>query len=133
MDVRDINHKWWDSFDEKKMECSILFDEGEGILIVFVIPVKYAVCGTCDGRGKHVNPNIDRGGLSAEDLAEDPDFAEAYFDGAYDVLCNECNGKRVVPVPVDHLDAQLQEAYDERVQSMYDTAREIEHERKYGL
>lgn len=62
-----------------------------------VEPKGYAVCPTCEGRGSHVNPSIDSHGLTAEDFAEDPDFEEAYFSGAYDVRCAECHGKRVVP------------------------------------
>lgn len=58
---------------------------------------QFAVCPTCEGRGSHVNPSIDSQGLSAEDFAEDPDFEEAYFSGAYDMPCSECHGQRVVP------------------------------------
>jgi hypothetical protein len=61
------------------------------------IPFAWAVCGICQGRGRHVNPAIDAGGLSREDFDEDPDFAEGYFSGRYDVTCSECNGRRVVP------------------------------------
>jgi hypothetical protein len=61
------------------------------------LPMKWAVCGVCRGNGKHVNPSIDAGGISAEAFNEDPDFAEAYMDGTYDVTCNRCRGKRVVP------------------------------------
>ena len=57
----------------------------------------FAVCPTCEGKGSHVNPSIDAHGLSSEDFAEDPDFAEDYFSGAYDVPCAECGGQRVVP------------------------------------
>jgi len=68
-------------------------------VIEITIPGKYEVCPRCDGSGKHVNPAIDGNGLSSEDFAEDPDFKEAYFSGAYDVICSECHGKRVVPIP----------------------------------
>jgi len=57
---------------------------------------KYIVCPTCEGEGKTVNPNIDAHGLSAEDFREDPDFAEDYLSGLYDVTCRACHGKRVV-------------------------------------
>ena len=43
---------------------------------VLTVPAKFEVCPTCRGRGKHVNPNIDDRGISAEDFEEDPDFAE---------------------------------------------------------
>lgn len=59
-------------------------------------PKAFAICPTCDGRGKHVNPSIDSNGLP-DDFASDPDFMEDYMGGAYDVHCAECGGKRVVP------------------------------------
>lgn len=58
---------------------------------------KFAVCPTCEGAGKHVNPSIDAHGIGADEFNEDPDFADAYFSGAYDVACVECKGLRVVP------------------------------------
>jgi hypothetical protein len=61
------------------------------------IPFRWAVCGVCDGRGKHVDPAIDCGGLTRADFDDDPDFAEAYQGGRYDVTCGECHGRRVVP------------------------------------
>lgn len=60
-----------------------------------LLPAKRIVCPRCDGTGKHVNPNIDGHGLSVEDFAEDPDFAESYFSGVYNVRCETCNGNNV--------------------------------------
>lgn len=62
-------------------------------------PAKFKVCHGCDGKGTHVNCSIDGNGLTAEDFAEDPDFAESYFNGDYDVRCETCKGQRVVAVP----------------------------------
>lgn len=62
------------------------------------LPVKYEVCDLCEGRGKYVNPSIDAHGISAEEFAEDPDFAEEYFRGSYDVPCGQCKGQRVMAV-----------------------------------
>ena len=44
------------------------------------------------------NPSIDAGGISQEVFNEDPDFAESYFRGDYDVTCAECKGNKVVSV-----------------------------------
>ena len=60
------------------------------------LPAVRIVCPLCDGRGTHVNPAIDGHGLSHEDFAADPDFAESYFAGVYDVRCEYCHGARVV-------------------------------------
>ncbi len=95
MDSREINHQWYESFDEKSMTLTVPNYETDEMV---ELPAKFEVCSTCEGRGKHVNPSIDSRGLSAEDFAEDPDFAEDYFNGTYDVACVECKGKRVVPV-----------------------------------
>lgn len=58
----------------------------------------WAICPLCSGHGKHVNPSIDASGISAEDFAEDPDFAEEYFSGGYDVTCAQCQGRGSVVV-----------------------------------
>lgn len=58
--------------------------------------VKWILCPVCEGDGKTVNPDIDSNGLTAEDFREDPDFAENYWSGMYDITCRGCNGHRVV-------------------------------------
>jgi len=52
----------------------------------------WIICPACRGNGTHVNPNIDAGGISAEDFYDDPDFMEQYMDGTYDVACDKCHG-----------------------------------------
>ena len=64
----------------------------------FKFPCTFEVCGTCQGRGTHVNPSIDAHGISREEFDEDPDFRDDYMSGLYDIQCNECQGRRVVPV-----------------------------------
>ena len=128
MDRRE-RKPWYHSFDEKRMMFTLETGEGEDI----EIPAKYEVCGTCDGKGRHVNPSIDSHGITREDFDEDPDFAEGYFNGDYDVPCNECHGNRVAPV-VDEGRAtpeQVKAAYDK----MEDDANyyaECEAERRMG-
>lgn len=56
------------------------------------------VCGRCNGTSKIVHPSVDSHGISEQEFAEDPDFAEDYWSGAYDILCPECKGQNVVPV-----------------------------------
>jgi hypothetical protein len=50
------------------------------------------ICPICDGDGTHVNPSIDAHGLSREDFDDDPDFAEDYMRGVYNVACQTCGG-----------------------------------------
>lgn len=61
------------------------------------VPFVYEVCPLCQGRGTHKNPSIDCCGLTREDFDDDPDFREDYASNLYDVPCNQCYGKRVVP------------------------------------
>lgn len=86
-----------DGFDEKAMTVTYAILDEDGDEETVTLPAKFEVCGTCNGKGRHVNPSIDAHGLSAEDFAEDPSFKEDYFTGVYDVDCAECGGKRVVP------------------------------------
>lgn len=88
---------WFKSFNETAMTATLVYLDDEGDDVEVDVPVKFGVCPTCDGKGTHVNPSIDCGGLSQEDFAEDPEFAEDYFSGAHDVQCYQCGGKRVVP------------------------------------
>jgi RecJ-like exonuclease len=74
-----------------------LFTEA-GVEIEVSLPAKFEVCPTCAGKGTHVNRAIDGNGLTHEDFDADPDFAEAYRRGDYDVPCTECQGERVVAV-----------------------------------
>lgn len=91
--VRGANDsRWYQNIDERRMKAVVCWDDEEK-----EIPFRWGVCPTCDGKGSHVNPSIDANGLTAEDFYDDPDFAEDYSSGLYDVPCYECGGRRVVP------------------------------------
>ena len=132
MDRRERNHKWWHQFDEARMQAIILAEDGEGDEVEVRIPVVYEVCGTCDGKGTHVNPSIDSHGLSREDFDEDPDFRENYFSGMYDVQCNECRGKRVA-ITIDDVHATPDQltAYYDRISMLAEIDAENDHQRRY--
>jgi hypothetical protein len=76
----------------------------DGSEIEIELPGEYVVCSNCRGKGTHVNRAIDGNGLSAQDFADDPDFERDYFNGVYDVPCDDCHGKRVM-LAVDHAQA----------------------------
>jgi len=79
------------------------------------LEMKYAVCSVCRGEGKHVNPAIDAGGLS-EEMMGDEEFLDGYMGGVYDVPCNRCKGKRVVPVvDWDALSEDERKAYERQL------------------
>lgn len=107
------------------------FEDGDGEL--HTVRLKFDVCGTCDGRGSYVNPSIDAHGLSREDFDEDPDFAEDYGRGCYDVACSECGGARVVPAIDEEANpADLVTAVQEAQSDAWAYARECVREREMG-
>lgn len=118
-------------FDESLVEL-LIEEEAQGADWdgILEVPFKYDVCPLCEGRGTHTNPSIDCGGLSVEDFAEDPDFAEEYLGGKYDVPCYECHGKRVVPVV--ELPPAVQKVLDGWHQSLADSRRCEMYERMAG-
>lgn len=83
----------FDSVDETSMTG--VFRLGDDS---YTIGVKYEVCGLCRGTGTHGDPSVDAGGFNPDD--QDEGWLERYFDGSYDVICSECVGHRVVPVPM---------------------------------
>jgi len=131
MDRRDRNHQWFHHFDEKRMV--IVVHEGDDAdQPALEVPAQFEVCSTCEGKGTHVNPSIDAHGISEEEFDEDPDFREDYFSGRYDVQCNECHGRRVVPVVAESCDPVLKAKAEQWEQDHYDYQRECEAERRMG-
>lgn len=68
------------------------------------LPVKFEVCGRCDGHGSHLTPSIGEHAYSVEEFYESFDDEEdrvEYFrrGGRYDVTCERCRGLRVEAVP----------------------------------
>lgn len=121
-------------YDTSRMKAKVVFtsydtDEEEE----FELPIHFEVCPTCSGKGTHVNPSVDAGGLTAEDFAEDPDFAEEYMSGTYDVSCYECGGERVVPViDRDRADPAILKRLDAYEADMAAYRAEVEAERRMG-
>jgi hypothetical protein len=90
-----------------------------------VLPTKWEVCSACGGEGEHVAPGIDSSGLTASDFEEDPDFAEDYAGGHYDVTCQTCHGRSTVRiVDVNALSPEIRAEY----QAQCDADRQYEAE-----
>jgi len=102
------------------------------------IPVKFEVCPLCHGTGKHVSPNVDSHGICSDEWSEmGPEGQEDYMSGAYDVVCYECSGRNVVPVPQDEANLtkaqrKLLKLIDDRQQADADYASECAEERRMG-
>jgi len=129
--VTCVDGKWWQSIDGMKAKTIELYfeEDGEDCSAEFEVPITFEVCPVCEGTGSHVNPSIDSHGLSGEDFAEDPDFAESYFRGDYDVPCNLCNGANVIPVCQDE---QVRKYIDEHSEALAEMRAEYAAERRMG-
>ena len=122
-------HPLCSSTDTDQMTGTIDLEDDDGEEESISVALKYEVCPTCEGKGKHVNPSIDCDGLTAEDFAEDPDFRDDYFSGRYDVTCYECKGQRVVlELDRDNVDAavlaSIDATLDERARYEWESAAE---------
>lgn len=63
------------------------------------VPGKRVKCEECDGTGAVLRDGLRGHAFSSEELFEDPDFAEGYFRGDYDVQCDVCRGEKIVVEP----------------------------------
>lgn len=72
----------------------LMWEDEDGVALWTEIPSVIAVCERCCGRGKHDPQGFDDG-FTQEDFDADPDFAEEYRAGRYEVTCTECGGRRV--------------------------------------
>lgn len=116
--------------DHDRMKIVFLDDNEE----LVDLPAKYEVCGTCGGRGKHVNRAIDGNGITASEMEElGPDFREEYFSGVYDVCCEECQGRNVVlAVDEEHADAKLLKDYHDLIEANWAYEKMCADERRMG-
>lgn len=93
----------WKNYDAKRNVLIVEIENDDGEEETFEIPARFDVCQTCGGFGKYVNPSIDAHGIGAEEWATewDEEERERYMSGAYDIECASCEGRRVVPVPLE--------------------------------
>jgi hypothetical protein len=77
-------------------------DDGEEGEVELSLPAKFEVCPGCNGHGSRLCEGMRGHAYTAEEFHEsfDDEEAEEYFrpGGRYDVMCEECQGKRVVAV-----------------------------------
>ena len=116
---------------------SACWDEDDEMFIIN-IPVQVQVCSTCRGKGSTVNPSIDCGGISPYEFEEDPEFADGYFSGMYDIQCPECKGLRVTghvdlnTMGVNHQHHQVAKSLIEYAQELDNNHSEAMHQRMYN-
>lgn len=126
--------------DEDRMVVFLtLPDEETGDDVDHEVPARYDVCPTCEGRGRHVDPNIDASGYYPDedddwnDLDEHDEPVSPYRRGAYEVPCMTCKGKRVVlEVDTRKADPALIEAYNDYLADCEEYDAMVRAERMYG-
>lgn len=67
----------------------VQYEDDEGVEHEVTLPAHWRICDRCRGDGK---TSAHLGSFSAEDMWEDPDFAQDYKDGVYDTACEACGG-----------------------------------------
>lgn len=68
------------------------------------LPLKNQLCPACNGEGTRALHGYE----VTDQCREDPEFAEDYFAGRYDTVCEECRGAKVQKVvDEDALDADV--------------------------
>lgn len=81
------------------------------------IRYEITLCSACGGRGTETL----RGCVfTAEDMAEDPDFAEDYRNGFYDTACTECDGHGRYYVLAENAAPEVLAFWSEWLQGIYD-------------
>lgn len=105
--------------------------------IIVYVESKYEVCNTCQGRGKHINPNIDSGGITSSEWNEwGREEQDAYWSGRYDVTCYSCKGEKVTQILEYETDNKLYnwccERLSEYYESQYESAAEYIAEKRMG-
>lgn len=123
---------WYESLDRKKMKASVLLYNDEDGEVEVEVDVVFEVCSLCHGKGTHVNPAIDAGGLTRDDFNDDPDFYQEYRSGRYDVRCAECNGHNVVPTISPDADPEIAKRIQKKIQDDHDYAHLCAMERAMG-
>lgn len=115
------------------LEVTLDTDDGESEEVS--LPGKYVVCSRCEGHGKHVNPNIDGNGITADEWNGpdwDDESREMYMSGGYDVRCEECAGERVVIVAnLDLISDDLRKRYEKHLEEEAQYRAECAAERRY--
>lgn len=132
--MRDVEDDECDDEECDDPECHVLKGSSE---IEVIFPGKFEVCPTCNGKGKHVNPSIDAGGIGEDDEFwgddENEDGESAYFSGRYDVTCYQCAGRTTwLVIDEAHADATLLAKYHKYQDDEAEYAAECRAERRMG-
>lgn len=113
-DQREFN----EGFNAEAMTFTFIQEDKDGEEVSYTLPEKFEVCPTCNGRGTHVRPSVDASGFDGWDDVDE--YGESnYLAGAYNVTCQTCHGRNVVP-SIDR------DAADDTTLALWDSEREEE-------
>ena len=112
---------------ERDFDPTVYHDDGSEEKL----PTRWVVCPVCEGKGTHVNPSIDAGGLTFDD--DDPAFLEEYMRGTYDVTCYTCKGRTTIrDVDWEAMTEEQTAAYARQLADEEAHRRERDAERAFG-
>lgn len=123
------------------MKMIVEYLDSDGDVQEGELPCRMEVCPTCEGHGTHLTPSMRNHAYSAEEFHESFDDEEAseYFrrGGRYDVVCEECHGKNVVPTIDEEAcrseeDKAILAGYHKHQKDLWDMRAEEEAERRMG-
>jgi hypothetical protein len=138
-DSRVINARYQRDIDAGVdiRNMTFTFEVGEGDESTsYTLPVKMEVCPTCQGRGTHVNPSIDAGGITEDDEDfwhddEDENWGGSRYQN--DITCQTCGGRNVVAgIDRSHSDKEALAVWDDRCEEDADYERICQMERMLG-
>ena len=90
-------HKWFNAEEDLNQESEkLLIGKADGIYAKLPATVDWCPC--CNGSGyrsKYDVEGYDINEMMYEDGVLDREFAEDYFGGKTDVVCNECEGTKI--------------------------------------
>lgn len=125
MDCRNIgkirgNH--YGTINKNTMQMTVIMTDDDDNETEVSFPIRFEVCNTCEGRGRHVDPNIDSNGITSDEWNEwDDDEREGYMSGRYDITCLECHGDKVTPeIDNSKMDDKQKELYKKYLDKLND-------------
>ena len=111
------------------------YEDDDGVEHEFQLPARNEVCPGCDGSGSHMTPSLRDHAITAEEWDRDWDdeSREMYMNGGYDVTCQTCDGRRVVPVvDEEKCDKDLLQRYRDHLDDEAAYRSMCEAERRFG-
>lgn len=87
------------TFNQESIETVAKMDGAHICFPQVPVSSSWEICRTCKGEGEHVDPVIDAGGISMDELGQwSHEEEERYEEGFYNVTCSSCDGSGKVRI-----------------------------------